>query len=155
MHLGKCYLKKAIEERVHGLRSDTLRKGSRVRQVTEQDGDVLAFPLQSASRGQNFLGKVFGGIGQGFACVVCGWSRGECWGFRDRERRCCWSLLTSPHETSPLVVSHWMHVKEFILQVVEVVVIEVKASFQRTIGHTSLAFEEVDDLGENVIEGHG
>src|SRR5262249_12576011 len=31
MHLVECYLKKAIEERVHGLRSDTLRNGSGVR----------------------------------------------------------------------------------------------------------------------------
>jgi hypothetical protein len=64
-------------------------------------------------------------------------------------------LLTSPHETSTLVISHRVHVEEFILQVVEVVVIEVEASFQRTIGDPSLAFEEVNDLGENLIEGHG
>jgi hypothetical protein len=44
--------------------------------------------------------------------------------------------------------------KQLVLQVVEVVVIEVKASFQRTIGYPSLALEEVDDLGKNVIEGH-
>jgi hypothetical protein len=30
----------------------------------------------------------------------------------------------------------------------------VEASFQRTIGYPSLAFEEVNDLGENLIEGH-
>jgi hypothetical protein len=63
--------------------------------------------------------------------------------------------MACPHETSTLVVSHGMHVEEFILQVVEVVVIEVEASFQRTIRYPSLAFEEVDDLGKNVIEGHG
>jgi len=47
-----------------------------------------------------------------------------------------------------------MRVKEFILQIVEVIVIQVKASFQRTIGHTSLTFEQCQDLGEDVIEGH-
>jgi hypothetical protein len=47
-----------------------------------------------------------------------------------------------------------MHVEEFILQVVEVVVIEVKSSLEGTIRYPSLAFEEVNDLGENVIEGH-
>jgi hypothetical protein len=41
------------------------------------------------------------------------------------------------------------------LYTVEVVVIEVKASFQRPIGHASLACQKVDDLGEEVIEGHG
>jgi len=64
-------------------------------------------------------------------------------------------LVTSPHETSTLVVSYWMHVEEFVLEIIEVVVIEVKASFQRTIGYPSLACEEVDDLGKNFIKGHG
>jgi hypothetical protein len=44
--------------------------------------------------------------------------------------------------------------KQLVFQVVEVVVIEVKASFQRTIGYPSLACEEADDLGKNFIEGH-
>jgi len=35
----------------------------------------------------------------------------------------------SPLETSTLVVSYWMHVEEFILQVVEVVVIEGRSVF--------------------------
>jgi hypothetical protein len=61
----------------------------------------------------------------------------------------------SPHETSTLIVSYWIHVEELILQVVEVGVIEVEASFQRTIGYPSLALQEVDDLGKNFIEGHG
>jgi hypothetical protein len=47
-----------------------------------------------------------------------------------------------------------MHVEKFILQIVEVVVIEVKASLEGTIGHPSLAFQKVDDLGEDFIEGH-
>ena len=105
-------LEKAIEERVHVPPVHDAPQGESSSPVTDQDGDVLAFAFQSASRGQNFLGKVFGGIGLGVACVVWGWSRGEISGFRDRGRRCCWSLLASPHETSPLVVSHSMHVKE-------------------------------------------
>src|SRR6516164_6551606 len=70
MYLVECYLKKAIEERVHGFRSDALRNGSGIGKVAEQYSDLFPFPLQSASRGQNFLGKVFGGVGQGFAFVV-------------------------------------------------------------------------------------
>jgi hypothetical protein len=38
---------------------------------------------------------------------------------------------------------------------VEVGIIEVNSSLEGTIGYASLAFEEVDDLGEHVIEGHG
>jgi len=47
-----------------------------------------------------------------------------------------------------------VHVEEFVLEVVEVVVIKVKASFQRTIGYPSLALQKVNDLGKNFIEGH-
>jgi hypothetical protein len=62
--------------------------------------------------------------------------------------------VASPDEPSLFVVAHWMHVEEFILQVVEVVVIKIEASLEGTIRYPSLAFQEVDDLGENLIEGH-
>jgi hypothetical protein len=44
---------------------------------------------------------------------------------------------------------------QFLFQVVEVVVVNVKPSFQRPIGHPPLALEQVENLGEEVIEGHG
>src|SRR5256885_10155335 len=47
-----------------------------------------------------------------------------------------------------------MDIQEFILQIVEVGVIEVEASFQRTVGDTSLTFEQFECLGEDFIEGH-
>ena len=40
------------------------------------------------------------------------------------------------------------------LDIFQVRIIEVKSSFEGTIGYPSLAFEEVDDLGENFVEGH-
>jgi len=63
-------------------------------------------------------------------------------------------VRTSPHESPIIFIDHRMCEKQLVLQVVEVVVIEVEASFQRTIGDSSLAFEEVNDVGKNVIEGH-
>ena len=48
-----------------------------------------------------------------------------------------------------------MHVEEFFLQDFEILVIQAEPSLEGTIGHTSLVFEEVNDLGKNVIEGHG
>ena len=60
-----------------------------------------------------------------------------------------------PDETSILFIDHRVCEKQLVLQVVKVVVIEVEASFQRTIGDPSLAFEEVDDLDEDVVKGHG
>src|SRR2546428_743737 len=79
MHFVERYFKKAIEEGVHCLRSDTLRNGSGVHQVTEQYRHLFAFAFEGTPGGQNFLGKVFRGIGQWFSFVVQGWSRGECW----------------------------------------------------------------------------
>jgi hypothetical protein len=61
----------------------------------------------------------------------------------------------SPHETSTFVIDHRVNVENFIFQVFEVVVIEVEASFESTIGHSSLPFQECDDLVEDVVECHG
>src|SRR5215470_11712607 len=83
MDLVECYLKKAIEERVHCLRSDTLRNGSGVCQVTEQHRHLFPFAFQSTPGGQNLLGKVSRSIGQRLSFMCGGWSRGKCWGARD------------------------------------------------------------------------
>src|SRR5215510_6337908 len=83
MHRVECYLKKAIEERVHCFGSNTLGNRGRVRQVTEEYGDLFPFAFEGTPGNQNFLGKVFRSIGQGFAYLVWGWNRGECWGARD------------------------------------------------------------------------
>jgi len=62
--------------------------------------------------------------------------------------------VTSPDETPPFVISHWVNIEDFFLQVLDIVVIDIKASLDGTIRDPSLAFEEVNDLGKNVIEGH-
>jgi hypothetical protein len=48
-----------------------------------------------------------------------------------------------------------MHVEEFFFEDIEILVIQIEAHLQGAIGDSSLAFQEVDDLGENLIEGHG
>src|SRR5215813_10947696 len=73
MYLVECYLKKPIEERVHCLRSDALGNWGRVHQVTEQHCHLFPFTFKGTPGGQNFLGKVFGCVGQGFAFVVWSW----------------------------------------------------------------------------------
>src|SRR5262245_28817290 len=47
-----------------------------------------------------------------------------------------------------------LSVNQFFLEDIEVLVIQIEAHLQGAIGHPSLAFEEVDDLGEHFIEGH-
>src|SRR5262249_14937925 len=78
MHLVKCYLEKAIEERVHCFGSDTLGNRGRVRQVTEEYGDLFPFTFERTPGGQNFLGKVFWGVGKRLAFMFGGW-KGWCW----------------------------------------------------------------------------
>src|SRR5262245_44253292 len=59
-----------------------------------------------------------------------------------------------PHEPASLVVSHWMYIEEFFFEDVQVLVIQIEAHLEGAIGYASLAFEEVNDLGEHFIEGH-
>jgi hypothetical protein len=64
-------------------------------------------------------------------------------------------LLTNPHQPSTTLIDYLRSgEKDFVFQVVEVVVIEVTASLEGTIGYPSLAFEQFKDLGEHFIEGH-
>src|SRR5262247_1600378 len=67
MHLVERYLKKAIEERVHCLRSNALSNRSRVCQVTEQHRHLFPFPFEGTPGGQNLLSKMFGRVGQWFS----------------------------------------------------------------------------------------
>jgi hypothetical protein len=63
-------------------------------------------------------------------------------------------LLTSPHETSTLVISHWMHVEEFFFEDIQVLVIQIEAHLEGAIRHPALTLEQCEYLGENLIEGH-
>jgi hypothetical protein len=62
--------------------------------------------------------------------------------------------VASPDEPYPFVIDDWVNIENFFLQVLDIVAIDIKASLDGTIRDPSLAFEEVDDLGKNVIEGH-
>jgi hypothetical protein len=54
-----------------------------------------------------------------------------------------------------LLIDHRVRKENFSFQVFQVLLIEVKSSLEGTIGDPPLAFEQVDNLGENLIEGHG
>jgi hypothetical protein len=87
MDLPEGEFEEPVQQRVHCLRSNAFSNGRRVRQVTEEYGDLFPFAFEGTPGGQNLLGKVFRRVGQGFACLIQGWSRGEYWRFRDRGRR--------------------------------------------------------------------
>src|SRR5215510_1952480 len=57
---------------------------------------------------------------------------------------------TRPRESSLICLYlRFMDIQDFILQVVEIIVIEVKAALEGTIGYTSLTFQESNELFEN------
>src|SRR5215813_1264470 len=66
----------------------------------------------------------------------------------------CPRSVASPNETSPFVIDNWVNVEDFFLQVLDIVVIDIIASLEGTIRYPSLAFEERDDLGEDVVKRH-
>ena len=47
-----------------------------------------------------------------------------------------------------------MHVDEFFLEGFEILVIQAEPYLEGSIGHTSLPFQEGDDLFENVVKCH-
>src|SRR6516165_12201667 len=47
-----------------------------------------------------------------------------------------------------------MHVEEFFLEHIEVLVIQIETHLEGTIRHPSLTFEQFECLGEDFIEGH-
>jgi hypothetical protein len=50
-------------------------------------------------------------------------------------------IFASPDETSTILIDHRMCEKQFVLQVFEVVIVEVKSSLEGTIRYTSLVFQ--------------
>src|SRR5215813_8663058 len=50
--------------------------------------------------------------------------------------------VASPDEPPPFVISHWVHVEEFFLEHIEVLVVQIEAHLQGAIRHSSLTLEE-------------
>src|SRR4029450_4542260 len=72
-------------------------------------------------------------------------------------RGCCGGAcgVTRPDENSPLLISRKaLGMNNFFFEVFDVVVINRKASFERTVRHPSLAFEERDNLFQDVVKRH-
>jgi hypothetical protein len=70
MDLTEGEFEEPIQQGMHVLWTKTFGNGSRVRQVTEQYCHLFSFAFEGTPGDQNFLGKVFGCVGQWFAFVV-------------------------------------------------------------------------------------
>ena len=78
------------------------------------------------------------------------------WGGLGRWSRCVHGPfdIPSPHETSPSSSRTGMHVEDFRLEGFEILVIQAEPYLEGWIRHTSLPFQEGDDLVENVVKCH-
>src|SRR2546425_3751043 len=119
---------------------------SGIDEVTEHDGELTAFSLGSG-RGNRRRGLLDRRL------LLCQ----RRWGGLGRRSRCVHGPfdIPCPHETSPLVVAHWMHVEKFGFEGFEILVIQAEPYLESWIRHTSLPFQEGDDLFEDVVECHG
>jgi hypothetical protein len=118
---------------------------SRVHQVTKQYSELAAF---------------------GFGClrrddaVYCGKRRGVLRHGRRRLRHHgarCWEGLrgTRPDQhTSVLIPGDLLRVEEFVLEIIEGLLIQVKLALKRPIRHTLALAQELDNVIEQCIEVH-
>ena len=64
--------KAAVHEGVQVLGFEAVGQGAKAGYVSKEDSDVLTFALQGAAGGENFVGEVFGGVGQRRAILSSG-----------------------------------------------------------------------------------
>jgi hypothetical protein len=96
-------------------------------EIGKEHGHELPFAFEGTPGGQNLLDQMWRCIGQW--CAFWGWGR-----------RCC--LPTSPHEDTILLVQRQLlGVDEFVLHILQVVVVQLEATFQCPIGHSPFTLE--------------
>ena len=123
-----------VEELLGGFRVEALDKLGGVFDVGKQHRDLFALAFQGGAGGQNLLRQVGRGVGER---RWFGLQRG--WGRRGVSR--------PDQHFAIFVAGQALGVDELGLEILEVLVVERKASFERPIGHASLVPEEVEDLG--------
>src|SRR5215813_3171127 len=65
------------------------------------------------------------------------------------------SRFTSPDETSAMVIGNGiLRVKQFLLEQVKAVIVQLELDFECTIGQPSMALEQCNHLFEHLVEGH-
>src|SRR5262249_49734986 len=116
-----------------------------VHEVAEHDGQLSSFSIANrrCSRGRfNTRGWLFL-----YSRRLCCLSRGS-GGFM------CTFGVASPDEPSPVIISHRVYVEEFGFEGFEILVIEAEPYLEGRIRHTSLAFEERNNLFQDVVKRH-
>jgi hypothetical protein len=136
-----------IEEVLGGFRVEVADQLGGAFEVGKEHGDLFAFACQGGTGGEDFLGEIRRGVGEGGTRLVDG--RGRSWrrGRTDSSR---------PDQATAVVIDHvWVGVEEFVLQVLEDVIIEIELPFEGAISHAASTLQHRHRLIKNLLEGHG
>src|SRR5262249_12846964 len=120
--------------------------------VREQYGDLLALAFQDTTGGEDFLGQVERSIGQGCRLGVWVQCRDRRYGGRGSNSGLG---LPPPHQPPAAFIDNvGMGKEEIFFQVFQGRVIQVELPFERAIGNTLTAPEQVNDLIQHRIKVH-
>ena len=112
----------------------------RVHQITKQHGELAAFGLRG-------LGRVTQVEAAGGAWAGGGW---DTWGQALGGLR-----ATRPDQDSTVLIDgEPLALDEFVLEILQIVVVEVELALERAIGHAPTALEHGDRLVEDLLKGH-
>src|SRR4030095_7456665 len=71
MNRDQSEFEEVVQQGMHGLGAQTLSQWCGVRNITEEHGDLFAFPFERVPGGEDFLGKVWRSVRQ--RCTVVGY----------------------------------------------------------------------------------
>src|SRR5262249_25648159 len=67
-----------------------------------------------------------------------------------------WTGFSGPNQATAVVIDHlWVGVQEFVLEILEGIIIQVELPFERAIGHAASPLEQGNRLIESLLKGHG
>jgi hypothetical protein len=136
-----------VQEPLGGLRIEVPDQRSGTLGVGKQDRDLLALAFQALAGIEDFFGEMCRDIRQRSPLRVCG--RGRSW----RRGRACFSR---PDEATAVILDRaWVCVQEFVLERLQVVVVQTELQLEGAIGHAASALEHRRRLIEHLLEGHG
>ena len=123
----------------------------RALEVGKEHRDLLALPFQGGTGRQDFLGEMRGGVGQRpdvrWACP----DRRRCGGWRRR----CRHVAGPDQDVAILINGHLLGLDEFVLEIIEGVIVQLELPLERAIGHPAATLEHGQGLVENLLKGHG
>jgi hypothetical protein len=142
MHGRHHALQHGIEELARLLRVAVGHQLHGAFKVRKQHRDLLALAFEGSSDVEDFLGQMCGNVGARRTPQV------------RRGGQSCDRLPSPDEHLAILIGGQMLGIDELGLQILEVFVIQIEPAFERSIGHTLFALEQLARLCQDLIEGH-